>query len=159
MPLSSHSLLTSLVILVGLALGGACEDTGQDYNCQDGKCDIGGGDFDLYQAGNRFGWGGKDEFLDEIQPILAKRCVACHGCSDSPCQLKLSSYEGLLRGSNENNIFAPSVTSQDPNRIKDGRHSRTDGTINYPRTADNWRDSDYYSVTQGGDSSLMSKLL
>jgi hypothetical protein len=29
-------------------------------------------------------------FADEVQPILDKRCVVCHGCYDAPCQLKQS---------------------------------------------------------------------
>ena len=31
----------------------------------------------------------------EVQPILESRCVVCHACYDAPCQLKLSSYDGV----------------------------------------------------------------
>ena len=27
-----------------------------------------------------------------------ERCVTCHGCTTTPCQLKLTSYEGVMRG-------------------------------------------------------------
>ena len=37
-------------------------------------------------------------FTEQVQPILERRCVVCHGCYDAPCQLKLSSHEGLKRG-------------------------------------------------------------
>lgn len=41
----------------------------------------------------------------QIKPILERRCVVCHGCYDAPCQLKLSSYEGLLRGANRAKVY------------------------------------------------------
>ncbi|PTQ69338.1 hypothetical protein C8R26_1351, partial [Nitrosomonas oligotropha] len=34
----------------------------------------------------------------EIRPILEAKCLSCHSCYDAPCQLKLESSEGLLRG-------------------------------------------------------------
>jgi len=30
-------------------------------------------------------------YADEVQPVLERRCVVCHGCYDAPCQLKLPS--------------------------------------------------------------------
>ena len=38
------------------------------------------------------------DYLSEVRPVLVKRCVVCHSCYNSPCQLKLSSFEGLDRG-------------------------------------------------------------
>ena len=40
-------------------------------------------------------------FINDIKPILDKRCVSCHSCYNSPCQLKLSSFEGLQRGASK----------------------------------------------------------
>jgi len=37
-------------------------------------------------------------YYHQIKPILENRCVVCHGCYDAPCQLKLSSPEGIDRG-------------------------------------------------------------
>ena len=34
-------------------------------------------------------------FHEEVQPILEQRCVVCHSCYDAPCQLNLTSYEGI----------------------------------------------------------------
>ncbi len=34
----------------------------------------------------------------DVQPILERRCVVCHGCYDAPCQLKLGAWEGVARG-------------------------------------------------------------
>ena len=41
---------------------------------------------------------------EEVRPILESRCVVCHGCYDAPCQLKLSSPEGIHRGANKKKV-------------------------------------------------------
>ena len=41
----------------------------------------------------------------DVRPILEKRCIVCHGCYDAPCQLKLSSYEGVNRGANTLKVY------------------------------------------------------
>jgi hypothetical protein len=35
------------------------------------------------------------DYLKEVKPLLDKRCVVCHSCYNSPCQLKLDSFEGV----------------------------------------------------------------
>lgn len=37
-------------------------------------------------------------FSEKVQPILDKRCIVCHACNDAPCQLNLTSIDGLDRG-------------------------------------------------------------
>tara|TARA_B100000749_G_scaffold280897_1_gene280801 strand:- start:78171 stop:80942 length:2772 start_codon:yes stop_codon:yes gene_type:complete len=37
-------------------------------------------------------------FTEQVKPLLDRRCAVCHGCYNAPCQLKLTSYEGLQRG-------------------------------------------------------------
>ncbi len=44
-------------------------------------------------------------YYQHTKPIIEQRCVVCHGCYDSPCQLKLESYEGLLRGANPARVY------------------------------------------------------
>ena len=44
-------------------------------------------------------------FENEIKPILDKRCVSCHSCYNSPCQLKLSSFDVIQRGATKKNIY------------------------------------------------------
>lgn len=44
-------------------------------------------------------------YYQQIRPIMEQRCVVCHGCYDAPCQLKLDSYEGLLRGANIEKVY------------------------------------------------------
>jgi Fatty acid cis/trans isomerase (CTI) len=41
----------------------------------------------------------------DVQPILERRCVVCHGCYDAPCQLKLGSWEGVARGASTARVF------------------------------------------------------
>ncbi|MCP4686580.1 MAG: isomerase, partial [Desulfobacterales bacterium] len=48
---------------------------------------------------------GQISFREEIQPILNRRCAACHGCYDAPCQLKLTCSEGLERGGSKVMIY------------------------------------------------------
>ena len=44
-------------------------------------------------------------FQSRVKPILERRCVVCHGCYDAPCQLKLTSIEGILRGSSKEKAY------------------------------------------------------
>ncbi len=57
-------------------------------------------------------------FEQQVKPILERRCVVCHGCYDAPCQLKLSSIEGLQRGASEERIYEPRrLTTMQPTRL------------------------------------------
>jgi hypothetical protein len=64
----------------------------------------------LLNVGNRFtNWADRDKYLGQIQPILAKRCVVCHGCTDAPCQLKLNSYADLIDGASPVSYYATRI--------------------------------------------------
>jgi hypothetical protein len=57
-------------------------------------------------------------FEQQVRPVLERRCVVCHGCYDAPCQLKLSSIEGLQRGASEKLVYNPArVTPMQPTRL------------------------------------------
>jgi len=57
-------------------------------------------------------------FNDDVLPVLEKRCIACHGCYDAPCQLKLTSTGGILRGSNKNRVYdGARITAAEPTRL------------------------------------------
>jgi len=72
----------------------------------------------------------------QVKPVLERRCVVCHGCYDAPCQLKLSSPEGLLRGASTESIYDPSrVTPMQPTRL----------FIDAKNTAQ-WRSRDFHPV-------------
>jgi len=58
------------------------------------------------------------DWESQVKPVLERRCVVCHGCYDAPCQLKLSSPDGLLRGASTESIYDPSrVTPMQPTRL------------------------------------------
>jgi hypothetical protein len=46
-------------------------------------------------------------YATTIQPIFDRRCVPCHACFDSSCQLTLQSFEGLDRGANKEIVYYP----------------------------------------------------
>jgi len=41
----------------------------------------------------------------DVRPILEQRCVVCHSCYDAACQLKLGSYEGIIRGASKEPVY------------------------------------------------------
>ncbi|MFO0671652.1 MAG: fatty acid cis/trans isomerase [Polyangiaceae bacterium] len=138
-------LLAAFLPLAALSVT-ACQTSSDDDGSDDGALAADESQASLFRPGNRFqGWGGAhDRYLDEVQPLLGKRCVTCHGCSSSPCQLKLTSYEGVRRGSNPHPFFS---TEGPPTRLKDGT------------SEGEWRTKGFYSVVDGGEGSIMAKLV
>jgi hypothetical protein len=54
----------------------------------------------------------------DIKPILEGKCIACHACYDAPCQLNLTSGEGLLRGANKKAVYDTArLTAAAPTRL------------------------------------------
>jgi len=54
----------------------------------------------------------------DIKPILEEKCIACHACYDSPCQLNLTSGEGLLRGANKKAVYDTArLSAAEPTRL------------------------------------------
>lgn len=49
-----------------------------------------------------------ETYTAAVQPIFDRRCVVCHSCFDSPCQLNLQSFEGLDRGASPKPVYEPS---------------------------------------------------
>ncbi|MBB3103196.1 fatty acid cis/trans isomerase [Azomonas macrocytogenes] len=75
-------------------------------------------------------------FQHDIQPILTAKCVACHACYDSPCQLNLGSSAGLLRGATKLPVY-------------DGTRSEPQATTRLFIDAmdeSEWRRKGFYSV-------------
>ncbi len=57
-------------------------------------------------------------FLDQVKPIIDKRCVVCHACYDAPCQLKMSSVEGIDRGGSKDMVYQGTrLTAATPTRL------------------------------------------
>lgn len=44
-------------------------------------------------------------YSEQVRPLLADRCVVCHGCYDAPCQLKLGSSAGIERGLSKAKVY------------------------------------------------------
>ena len=96
----------------------------------------------------------KIDYSKEVKPILVKRCVVCHSCYNSPCQLKLSSYEGIDRGATKEAVYnGARLKTMDPTRLFVDAQSTSE-----------WRDKGFYSVTEnsaesGYNNSFMIQLL
>ncbi len=61
---------------------------------------------------------GNISYSKEVQPILNQRCVVCHACYDAPCQLDLTSMEGLDRGSSAAPVYnGIRFIAQQPTRL------------------------------------------
>ena len=75
-------------------------------------------------------------YKQQIKPILEKRCIVCHGCYDAPCQLKLSSIEGLQRGASEIRVY-------EPRRIESIPSARL---FIDAKNTQQWRSQGFYSV-------------
>lgn len=96
----------------------------------------------------------KIDYLTDVQPILNKRCVVCHSCYNSPCQLKLSAFEGADRGATKAMVYdASRLYAQHPTRLFIDANSTRQ-----------WRDKNFFSVTTstaGGNrnNSILAHLL
>lgn len=61
---------------------------------------------------------GQVSYHDDVQPILEQRCDVCHSCYDAPCQLKLTSFDGLERGGSKKLVYdAARLTPDQPTRL------------------------------------------
>jgi len=93
-------------------------------------------------------------YLAEVKPLLEKRCTVCHSCYNSPCQLKLDSYEGADRGATKKAVYnAFRLKTMDPTRLFTDAKNTTE-----------WRKKDFFSVTEstvsdGFNDSMMLQLL
>lgn len=76
------------------------------------------------------------DYHQDIQPILDSRCVVCHACYDAPCQLKLSSFEGLDRGASKKLVYnGTRLLADEPSRLfVDAKSTLA------------WRQRDYFPV-------------
>lgn len=60
----------------------------------------------------------KDLYLSKIQPIFNNRCIACHACLNSPCQLNLTSFSGVDRGAIQDDIYDfRTIDKKSPTRL------------------------------------------
>jgi hypothetical protein len=94
------------------------------------------------------------DYQQEVKPLLDKRCTVCHSCYNSPCQLKIDSFEGADRGATKEAVYNSSrLKAMDPTRLF------TDA-----QTTAEWRQKKFFSVTastvaDGLNDSLMLQML
>ncbi|WP_339436735.1 fatty acid cis/trans isomerase [Pseudomonas sp. EL_65y_Pfl1_R32] len=90
-------------------------------------------------------------YTRDIQPIFTEKCVACHACYDSACQLNLGSAEGAVRGASKMPVY-------------DGERSQAAPTTRLFIDASGkaaWKQKGFYSVldAQGSQAALMARML
>ncbi|MEA1916292.1 MAG: fatty acid cis/trans isomerase, partial [Campylobacterota bacterium] len=91
----------------------------------------------------------KMDYLEDIQPIFDSRCVVCHSCYNSPCQLKLSSYEGVTRGATKELVY-------DGTRLKAQKPTRLFIDAN---STSQWRKKSFFSVLENKKAQQNSSIL
>lgn len=93
-------------------------------------------------------------YQKEVKPLLDKRCTVCHSCYNSPCQLKIDSFEGTERGATKEAVYNSSrLTAMDPTRLFTDAQSTAE-----------WRQKKFFSVTEstvanGLNDSIMMQML
>jgi hypothetical protein len=90
--------MRSLRIALVLLLGGCATLAGLSFDQRYGKPDP--TRFDTPRPPD-----GGVSYRADVQPLLEKRCVVCHGCYDAPCQLKLGAWEGIARGASTAQVY------------------------------------------------------
>ena len=59
-----------------------------------------------------------DPEADAVRHVVERRCMVCHACYDAPCQLVLSSRDGLARGANKHPVYdAARLLAATPTRL------------------------------------------
>ena len=87
-------------------------------------------------------------YQETIKPILARRCIVCHSCYDAPCQLKLTSQDGIQRGATKVNLY----DSRRLNSIELTRLNIDAQSINQ------WRDKNFFPIIKDTNQSLPIKI-
>ncbi|MGL6112117.1 MAG: fatty acid cis/trans isomerase [Rubrivivax sp.] len=72
----------------------------------------------------------------DVQPILQRRCVVCHGCYDAPCQIKLGAWQGVARGGSSDDVY-------DTERLREAEPSRLFVDAQLPSQ---WRAKGFFPV-------------
>ena len=94
------------------------------------------------------------DYMKEVKPLLDKRCAVCHSCYNSPCQLKLDSFEGADRGATKRVVYNSNrLKSMDPTRLFTDAQSTKE-----------WRQKEFFSATDskasgGLNDSIMIEML
>jgi len=89
---------------------------------------------------------GDVDYWSDVKPVLENRCVVCHACYDAPCQLKLSSIEGIERGA------SPAVVYQQ-SRLNRAQPTRL---FEDAQTVEEWRKLGFHPVLNEYDDDAVA---
>ena len=90
-----------------------------------------------------------DFYSQSIQPIFDAKCIACHSCYNSPCQLKLTSFYSTQRGANKISIYDfPKLEAREPTRM-----------FVDAKDINGWRKKGFYSITDKADQSILNHMV
>lgn len=116
------ALLGFMAIMVAFATSGPAEEG-----------DAAAGKETLVKAGST-----TPSYTKDVQPLFNQRCVACHGCIGSPCNLKLSSFRAVERG----------ALGKNPYSVHFEPYARTG--MDVVQTTAQWRKRGFYPVLSRG---------
>jgi hypothetical protein len=86
------------------------------------------------------------DYWSDVKPVLESRCVVCHACYDAPCQLKLSSIEGIERGASKEVVYDQArLFAAVPNRL-----------FVDAQTTEAWRQRNFHPVLNEHDQTLVA---
>ena len=86
------------------------------------------------------------DYWSDVKPVVDNRCVVCHACYDAPCQLKLSSIEGMERGGSKAVVYNQArLFAAQPNRLFEDAH-----------TLEEWRQRKFHPVLNEHDQTLIA---
>lgn len=91
----------------------------------------------------------EDIYQNQVQSVFNNRCVACHSCYNSPCQLNLTSFEGLTRGGHARPLY-------DPKRANEVPPTRLGIDA---QTTDQWRKLGFHDVLASSTGSVQDSIL
>lgn len=90
------------------------------------------------------------DYGGQVQAIFDRRCIACHGCLGSPCNVKLDSFRGVDRGGFGENPYSTRLTAE----------PRTD--MDAAKSTAEWRERGFYPIlarTESARSNLDDSIL
>lgn len=141
---------TFLILAVVTLFAGCATYAGLNYDQLFGEAEVRDRTEHIKSAQSEF-------FMHDVKPIIENRCVVCHACYDAPCQLKLSSVEGIDRGASKTLVYQGTrLTATAPTRLFEDA-----------QTTQEWRDAGFHPVlnerAQTGvaniDAGLIARLL
>ena len=92
------------------------------------------------------------DYRADVRPVLARRCVVCHGCYDAPCQLKLGAHAGLTRGGSKERVY-------DGGRLREQAPSRLFRDVT---ATEDWRERGFHAVLgmrNESETGVMARIL